>query len=68
MARTLPADVDPARVVDLAIEMGNTPDRADQARALAKRYYDLQMGIERYATLYRSLGIEPSSDRINQCA
>lgn len=65
VARTVPADVDPARVVDLAIEMWNARDRSRQARALAKRYYDLQVGIERYATLYRSLGIEPDAKRID---
>ena len=67
VAHTVPADVDPARVVDLAIEMGNTRDRSSQARALAKRYYDLQMGIERYASLYRSLGIESAAKRIDSC-
>ncbi len=68
VARTVQADVDPARVVDLAIEMGNTPDRSSQARALAKRYYDLETGIERYTSLYRSLGIEPDGERIDQYA
>ena len=65
VACTVPADMDPARVVDLAIEMGNTPDRSNQARALAERYYDLQTGIERYASLYRSLGIEPNGKRMD---
>jgi glycosyltransferase involved in cell wall biosynthesis len=67
VARTVSADVDPERVVDLAIEMANAPDRSNQARALAKRYYDLQTGIDRYASLYRSLGIEPDAKRIAQC-
>ena len=68
VARTVPADLDSARIVDLAIKMANTRDRSSQARALAKRYYDLEMGIERYASLYRSLGIEPDAERIAQCA
>ena len=65
VACTVPADVDSARVVDLAIEMANAPDRSSQARALAQRYYDLQTGIERYASLYRSLGIEPDGKRMD---
>lgn len=65
VARTFPADVDPTRVVDLAIEMGSARDRSGQARALAKRHYDLRMGIERYATLYRSLGVEPDGRRVD---
>ncbi len=68
VAHTFPADVESAQVVDLAIEMWTTPDRSTQARALAKRYYDLKMGVERYASLYRSLGIEPDGERIAQCA
>ena len=68
VAITVPADADPKQVVDLAIEITNAPDRSGQARTLAARYYDLDEGIESYAALYRSLGIEPSAKPIDPCA
>ena len=68
VARTVPADIDPVRVVELAVEMSNAPDRSSQARALAERYYSLEKGIESYAALYRSLGVEPTARGIDPCA
>ena len=56
------------QVVERAIEMGNAPDRARRARAVAERHYDLAKGVESYAALYRSLGIEPSATGMDPCA
>ncbi len=34
-------------------------DSWQEAGALAERHYDLEEGVDRYARIYRSLGVEP---------
>ncbi len=59
VACTIDPDEDPDRVVEWIEKTLALPDRAGSARALAKRYYDLESGIEAYARVYRGLGVTP---------
>lgn len=59
VACTMSPDEDPDRVVEWIERTLALADRAGSARALAKRYYDLEAGIEAYARVYRGLGVTP---------
>lgn len=62
VAVTVPPEADPVRTAELATRMASLPDRPIRARALAEQYYSLEEGVRSYAALYRSLGIEPSTE------
>ncbi len=50
---------DPAQVAARVAAALGRPGRAREARALARRHYDLEDGLKAYAVLYRTLGVEP---------
>ncbi|MEZ4415143.1 MAG: glycosyltransferase [Gemmatimonadota bacterium] len=58
-ARVFPVPPDPEGIARWLLETARRPDRADEARDLARRHFALPDGLRTLAALYRSMGVLP---------
>jgi glycosyltransferase involved in cell wall biosynthesis len=59
VAFTTAADSDPSELAARLARAAAQPGRSERARALARRHYGLEEGIDMYARLYEALGVRP---------
>lgn len=57
VARAFDAPIDPPSIAAWAFAAAKDPDRRQEARALAQRFYDLEIGVARLLALYDAVGV-----------